>query len=223
VAKYGGVFSFGDANFEGSVPGIGVNVDDIVGMAALGTGGYQLIASDGTLYTFNSSRESTSAPLSPPVDDIVGGAAKSDGQGTFLAGANGQVYLIGSGPLYGSAANLKLNATIVGIAIDSATGGYWLVGKDGGVFSFDAPFYGSTGSLNLNKPVVGMIDTPDGQGYWFAATDGGSSVPAMHNSRMWRSLSVGARAEHGVTDAVLETEAGHRCDREERVRAWSPR
>ncbi|HET6794987.1 MAG TPA: hypothetical protein VFH45_11110, partial [Acidimicrobiales bacterium] len=34
--------------------------------------------------------------------------------------------------------------------------GYWLVGRDGGIFSFgSAKFYGSTGNLHLNKPVVG--------------------------------------------------------------------
>jgi hypothetical protein len=55
----------------------------------------------------------------------------------------------------------------------SATG-YWLLGGDGGVFSFgDAPFYGSTGAIKLNRPAVSMTATPDGKGYWFAATDGG--------------------------------------------------
>ncbi len=53
------------------------------------------------------------------------------------------------------------------------TGGYWLVGLDGGVFSYDAPFYGSTGNIHLNQPVVAMQSTVDGQGYWFVASDGG--------------------------------------------------
>jgi hypothetical protein len=52
--------------------------------------------------------------------------------------------------------------------------GYWLLGGDGGVFSFgDAGFYGSTGAIKLNKPAVAMAATRDGKGYWFAATDGG--------------------------------------------------
>lgn len=52
--------------------------------------------------------------------------------------------------------------------------GYWLVAKDGGIFSFgDAPFYGSTGNITLNKPIVGMAATPSGNGYWFVASDGG--------------------------------------------------
>jgi hypothetical protein len=29
------------------------------------------------------------------------------------------------------------------MATDAATGGYWLVASDGGVFSFGAPFYGA--------------------------------------------------------------------------------
>ena len=52
--------------------------------------------------------------------------------------------------------------------------GYWLLGGDGGVFSFgDAAFYGSTGGIKLNRPAVAMAATKDGKGYWFVATDGG--------------------------------------------------
>ncbi|HXY27965.1 MAG TPA: Ig domain-containing protein, partial [Acidimicrobiales bacterium] len=52
--------------------------------------------------------------------------------------------------------------------------GYWLVGSDGGIFSFgSAQFYGSTGSLHLQRPVVGITPTSDRGGYWLVATDGG--------------------------------------------------
>ena len=52
--------------------------------------------------------------------------------------------------------------------------GYWLVGRDGGIFSFgDAPFAGSTGGMKLNQPIVGMASNPAGTGYWFVASDGG--------------------------------------------------
>jgi hypothetical protein len=51
--------------------------------------------------------------------------------------------------------------------------GYWLVGGDGGIFSFGPAFYGSTGNLRLNQPVTAMASTPDGKGYWFVARDGG--------------------------------------------------
>ena len=52
--------------------------------------------------------------------------------------------------------------------------GYWLVGRDGGIFSFGAAgFYGSTGALHLQRPVVGMTPTADHRGYWLVAADGG--------------------------------------------------
>ena len=56
----------------------------------------------------------------------------------------------------------------------SAQHGYWLVGSDGGIFSFgSAQFYGSTGSLKLQRPVVGIVPTKDDGGYWLDASDGG--------------------------------------------------
>jgi hypothetical protein len=52
--------------------------------------------------------------------------------------------------------------------------GYWLVGSDGGIFTFgSAQFYGSTGSLRLQRPVVGIVPTKDRGGYWLDASDGG--------------------------------------------------
>jgi photosystem II stability/assembly factor-like uncharacterized protein len=54
------------------------------------------------------------------------------------------------------------------------THGYWLVGSDGGIFTFgSAEFYGSTGSLHLQRPVVGIVPTSDHGGYWLDASDGG--------------------------------------------------
>jgi hypothetical protein len=56
----------------------------------------------------------------------------------------------------------------------SVTQGYWLVARDGGIFSFGtASFKGSTGGIPLNKPIVGMARSPLSGGYWFVAADGG--------------------------------------------------
>jgi len=56
----------------------------------------------------------------------------------------------------------------------TSTSGYWLVGTDGGIFSYgNAGFFGSTGAIPLNQPIVGMAATPDGRGYWMVASDGG--------------------------------------------------
>ncbi len=55
--------------------------------------------------------------------------------------------------------------------------GYWLVGSDGGIFTFgDAVFHGSTGSLVLQRPIVGISTLNSNQGatpYWMVASDGG--------------------------------------------------
>jgi hypothetical protein len=72
----------------------------------------------------------------------------------------------------------------VGIAATPSGGGYWLVGSDGGIFSFgDAKFFGSMGGQPLNKPIVGIASTAGsvnpssgsivGDGYWLVASDGG--------------------------------------------------
>ncbi len=54
------------------------------------------------------------------------------------------------------------------------TYGYWLVGSDGGIFTFgSAQFYGSTGSIRLQRPVVGISPTASKGGYWLVASDGG--------------------------------------------------
>ncbi|MDQ1456195.1 MAG: hypothetical protein QOH28_1815, partial [Actinomycetota bacterium] len=57
---------------------------------------------------------------------------------------------------------------------EASSDGYWMVARDGGIFSFgSAAFHGSTGAMTLNRPIVGMASTPSGNGYWIVASDGG--------------------------------------------------
>ncbi len=88
-------------------------------------------------------------------------------------GVTQQPLSYGDAETYGQVA-IATSHSFVAMAATPDTKGYWLVGSDGGVFSYgDARFYGSAGSLVLNKPVVGMAATPDGGGYWLVAADGG--------------------------------------------------
>ena len=80
----------------------------------------------------------------------------------------------------GLALSVALLAGLTGVATPppakaaTSTSGYWLVGTDGGIFSYgQAKFLGSTGAMKLNQPIVGMTSTPDGKGYWMVASDGG--------------------------------------------------
>ena len=108
-----------------------------------------------------------------PAGSVVASAALGDGSGYYEVDSSGDVAAFGAAACYGAMTGLPLNRPIVGMAVDPATGGYWLVATDGGIFSFNAPFFGSTGNIALNKPIVGMAPTPSGGGYWMVASDGG--------------------------------------------------
>ena len=50
-----------------------------------------------------------------------------------------------------------LDAPVVAMASTPDGAGYWLMGADGGVFTYgDAGFFGSAGASPLNKPIVGV-------------------------------------------------------------------
>jgi predicted alpha-1,2-mannosidase len=117
---------------------------------------------------------------------IVGLAAAPDGQGYWLVGADGGVYAFGSARFYGNTYTAGLTglsgphplaAPIVSIVPTASGQGYWLVGKDGGVYAFgDAQYQGSVPGLpSTEQPpagaaAVGLV--PSGNGYEVATTDG---------------------------------------------------
>jgi hypothetical protein len=102
---------------------------------------------------------------------VVGTAVAVGGTGYLEVDAAGDVAAFGSAQCSGSMTGIPLNQPVVGMAVDQTTGGYWLVAKDGGIFSFNAPFLGSTGGTHLNRPIVGIAT--NGSGYWLVASDGG--------------------------------------------------
>jgi hypothetical protein len=98
-------------------------------------------------------------------------------------------------------------------AADSATArpapGYWLVGADGGVFSFGAPFYGSgvtppgaclfspqPGSiLDATVGCAAIAATPSGNGYWLL----NSFRSATAFGQAGQALKVGCTSLNGAT------------------------
>ena len=126
-----------------------------------------------------------------PTGSVVGGAALDDGTGYYQVDRAGDVAAFGAATCYGSLTGTALHQPIVGMAVDRQTGGYWLVGADGGVFAFNAPFRGSASSLHLNAPVVGIAATPDGSGYRLVAADGGvfSYNATFYGSGGWAHLN----------------------------------
>lgn len=51
--------------------------------------------------------------------------------------------------------------------------GYWILGNDGGIFSFDAPFYGSLPGIGVRTQAVNLVATSSGNGYYILGADGG--------------------------------------------------
>jgi hypothetical protein len=138
VASDGGVFSFGDATYAGSMGAKHLNAP-IVGMAAspgalnpntgaFSSDGYWLVASDGGVFSFGNA-----------------GFFGSMG-GHHL---NAPIVAISASPGVLNLSTFTLNSN-----------GYWLVASDGGVFNFgQAGFFGSQGSSKLNASVVGIAGT----------------------------------------------------------------
>lgn len=172
VGSDGGVFTFGNASYYGSMGGTNLN-EPVVGTATdPSTGGYWLVARDGGVFAFNASYYGSTGGtrLNSPV---VSMAADHETGGYWLVAADGGVFAFGDASFYGSMGSTQLNQSIVGMASDTATGGYWLVGSDGGVFNFNAPMHGSMGGIHLNQPIVGMATDSTTGGYWLIGQDGG--------------------------------------------------
>ena len=175
---------YGQVTYNATVSG---SDGTLTGTVVFTTGPTTLCTATLSAATGTASCVATNAPAGP--DSITGTYsgdstyAVSTGSATLNVGpttagsayyetaSDGGVFAFDA-PFYGSMGGKKLNAPVVGIAADPATGGYWEVASDGGVFAFDAPFYGSMGGKKLNAPVVGMAATPDGGGYWLVAADG---------------------------------------------------
>jgi len=69
---------------------------------------------------------------------------------------------------------VEIGGGAVAIRSTPAGDGYWIVGSDGGVFTFGAAgFFGSLGDVELEAPIVDLEPTPTGAGYWLLGADGG--------------------------------------------------
>ena len=174
VASDGGIFSFGNLPFCGSMGGQPLNAP-IVGMGSTPDGGgYWEVASDGGLFAFGDAAFYGSMGGKPLNRRIVGIAATPDGGGYWEVAADGGLFAFGDAHFFGSMGGQPLNAPIVGLGSTPDGGVYWEVASDGGLFAFgDAHFFGSMGGQPLDRPIVGLAATPDGGGYWEVASDGG--------------------------------------------------
>jgi hypothetical protein len=203
VASDGGVFTAGDAPFEGSAANSG---ERFVGMSPTPDGrGYVLTDNNGDVKAYGDAQwlGSVQQSLNAP---IVGISETPTGGGYWLAAADGGVFAFGDARFSGSMGATALNDPVVGMASTPDGTGYWLVASDGGVFAFgDARFYGAEGSTSLDVPVVGIATDKYGDGYWLAAGDGGvftfGAVP-FHGSAGGGPLTHPVRAIAATPDGA---------------------
>jgi len=219
VSAGGGVFAFGEARFEGSLPGIHVRpLAPIVGVATLRTGGgYWLAGADGGVFSFGAAHFYGSLPERhvKPAGPVTGIAATPTGGGYWLVSSEGDVYGFGAAKSYGSPASsgAKPGSRIVGMAAAPTGKGYWLAAANGDVYAYGAATYlGGISSLRLRHPLVGPIvaiaSTPTGQGYWLAGRDGG--VFAFGKAAFFGNTYTAGVAKHlrGVIASITPTPDG---------------
>ena len=165
---------------------------------------------DGSPQSFTVGR---ATPSSPNVANIPGGATEfgqfvaavatsGDGAGS-ISSASASVCTVGPDGLtvtfvgFGACtltASVSQGANYLAASgspqtfnVNPAPRGYWLVGSDGGIFSFGAAgFYGSMGATRLQRPVVGITPTATRHGYWLVASDGG--IFAFGDSSFYGSI-----------------------------------
>jgi ribosomal protein L24E len=143
-------------------------------LPSLARTGYDLVATDGGMFTFGGAGFFGSTGGKRLNKPVVGMAATPSGHGYWLVASDGGIFTFGDAAFLGSTGGKLLNKPVVGMAATPSGHGYWLVASDGGIFTFgDAAFLGSTGGLPLNKPIVAMAASPTGHGYWLVASDGG--------------------------------------------------
>jgi hypothetical protein len=156
VGADGGVFAFGDAQFEGSCPGIGGCSGPAVAVAPDASGrGYWLVTSTGRVYTFGDAPYfGAPGPQSSAITSMV---RTPDGEGYWVLDADGQVFSYGDAASVGS-----VRANTNGVSDPSAAifatadgSGYWVASASGAVDAFgDAPDYGGMSGEHLNGAII---------------------------------------------------------------------
>ena len=143
------------------------------------TGGYLVLTSTGEVVAVNDATAHggiENLPDAAPVTLVM----VDGGDGYYVVEANGRVTGFGTrqGSNLGDLTAYDLAQPIVDMVMTPTGQGYWLLGRDGGVFALgDAPYLGSVPQYvayqDLVAPVVAMVANPTGTGYWIFAADGG--------------------------------------------------
>jgi sugar lactone lactonase YvrE len=179
IGSDGGTFAFGSVNFYGSLPGIGVHVNNVVGAVPTPDGkGYLMIGSDGGTFAFGDAIFEGSLPgMGVHVNNVVGVVPSSDDKGYLMVGSDGGTFAFGDAHFAGSLPGMGIRVNnIVGVVPTPDGKGYLMIGSDGGTFAFgDANFEGSLPGIGVHvNNIVGVVPTLDQKGYLMIGSDGGT-------------------------------------------------
>jgi uncharacterized repeat protein (TIGR01451 family) len=187
----GGIFAFGNAHPYGSLPGMGVTVNDIVGIAGTPDGGgYWMVSANGAVYPFGDAVSHGSLPGDHVnVSDIVA-IVSPDAGGYWLIGADGGIFAFGDAKFFGSCSEPGSpcpGVTDVVGATNIGDSGYWMVSSDGAVYAFGISHYhgscGQPGSVCSGVGDIVGIASPNPEGYWLAGANG--QVFAFGDAKFW--------------------------------------
>ncbi len=171
----GGIFTFGDANFFGSLGGIRLNEPVVDMVSTTSAMGYWMVSTDGGIFTFGDADFLGSLGgirLNQPVVTMI---PTPTGKGYWMFSKDGGVFSFGDAPFYGSLGGHGGIAPIVDALVRPQGDGYWLISETGEVYEFGgAPEFGDLPASNItpNGRVVGGATTPSGLGFWLLASDG---------------------------------------------------
>ena len=180
----GGVYSYGDARFYGSLPGLGVTpAQPITGIAGY-YGGYWLVGADGGVFAFGNAKFFGSLPGLGIVPNapLVGIVATPTGQGYWLVGADGGVFAFGDAPYVGSLLQQSQGGNQPAVALASTVDGrgYYETDDMGEIGAFGdttnsaGQHFAQIGiGVTPRAFISGMVPDPNGTGVWAVATDGG--------------------------------------------------
>jgi hypothetical protein len=130
--------------------------------------GYEMATSTGQVTGAGSATRFPVTPASP----TVGFTLTADKGGYYLLGQNGQVTAHGDAHSQPSPSPKPSGTTPVGLALDPATGGYWVAYANGAVAGSNAPVLGSLQNSPHGGGIIAIAQAPDGIGYYLLTSTG---------------------------------------------------
>ena len=214
VGSDGGIFSFGSAQFYGSMGGIALQRPVVGIVPTRDRGGYWLDASDGGVFSFGDTQFYGSIPglgLNPAGSGkpnslnapIVGMVPSHDQGGYFMVASDGGVFAFGDAHFAGSCPGIGgCSGAAVAVMPDASGNGYWLVTATGNVYTFgDAPNLGAPGPQS--SPITSAVATPDGGGYYIV--DAAGQVFSYGDAKGLGSVTPGAVGGFNPASAIFVT------------------